>query len=72
MAKEPKKVRRVVIKRGKIPTLSELAQAAYAHNMTIHEYVAHLNMINSNKSSRRNLSSSYDMGPEPWKRKGNT
>lgn len=63
-----KKVRRVVVRRKKsIPKLNELYEVASSLGMTVKEYVDYQNEMNSDKSRRRNYSSSYDWGPIPYR-----
>jgi hypothetical protein len=41
---------------------------AYDRGMTIGELVEYLNSMNADKSGRRNKSTSYDMGPDPYRK----
>lgn len=62
------KLRRIVRRRTRIPTMSELYEEASKRGMTPKEYVDWLNSMNADKSNRRNKSTSYDMGPIPYRK----
>jgi len=57
------KVRRVVRRIKRIPTLTELTHEAHSRGMTVKEYVDMLNQLNRNHEGKRNLSATYDKKP---------
>ena len=61
--------KRRVVKRIKTPLpISELYAYSYNIGMTVNEYVQYQNSLNADNSKRRNRSSTYDMGPIPYRK----
>jgi hypothetical protein len=64
---EPGKIRRVVRRKKHIPKISELYEESSRLGMTVKEYVDYLNAMHMDRSKRRNNSSTYDLGPIPYR-----
>lgn len=64
---ESGKARRVVKRSKRIPKLDELYRMAHDRGMTVQELVEYLNSMNADKTGRRNKSTTYDMGPIPYR-----
>jgi hypothetical protein len=71
-----KKVRRVVVRKSGIPTLSELKTRANDLGMTVKEYVDFIHNQNRRVKDGPNAASNRfgdrDQGPEPYKMKRGT